>query len=113
MSRVYVNAAACSQSDHTQDLVRLGVLADEVGGHIHSQLLQLTKMGQFLFMEFLLGLGRKGKHGGKRKEGQKGRRRGRRGGKEGETRKKGQGRKGEGGVRKEGQGRKGEGGVRK
>ena len=62
MSRVYVNTAACSQSDHTQDLVRLGVLADEVGGHIHSQLLQLTKMGQLLFMEFLLSLGRKGKN---------------------------------------------------
>lgn len=63
ISRVYVNAAACSQSDHTQDLVRLGVLADEVRGHVHSQLFQLTKMGQLLLMEFLLSLERKGEGG--------------------------------------------------
>ena len=58
MSQVYLNTAACSHSDHMQDLVRIAVLADEVVGHTHSQLLQFVKMEKLLLTEFLLGLGR-------------------------------------------------------
>ena len=41
---MYVYVASCPECDHTQDLVRFGVLTDKVRSEVHPQVFEVAKV---------------------------------------------------------------------
>ena len=57
-SRVNVDGTASPSCDNAEHLVRLGMLADQVGGQIYTKRLQLLKVSKLFVLKLLLGLQR-------------------------------------------------------